>query len=67
MEAGKKAIEYIKQLTMEIDAPQRLSDIGLEKDEIPHMSVIALHDACMITNPRDVTVEDIEEIFRRAW
>ncbi|OXB93192.1 iron-containing alcohol dehydrogenase [Parageobacillus galactosidasius] len=67
MEAGKKAIEYVKQLSMEIDAPQRLSDIGLEKDEIPHMSVIAFHDACMITNPRDVTVEDIEEIFRRAW
>jgi alcohol dehydrogenase class IV len=67
MEAGKKAIEYVKQLSMEIDAPQRLSDIGLEKDEIPHMSLIALHDACMITNPRDVTVEDIEEIFRRAW
>ncbi|OAT71722.1 iron-containing alcohol dehydrogenase [Parageobacillus thermoglucosidasius] len=67
MEAGRKAIEYIKQLTMEIDAPQRLSDIGLEKDEIPHMSLIALDDACMITNPRDVTVEDIEEIFRRAW
>ncbi|PUF88146.1 MULTISPECIES: iron-containing alcohol dehydrogenase [unclassified Geobacillus] len=67
MEAGKKAIEYVKQLSMEIDAPQRLSDIGLEKGEIPHMSVIALHDACMITNPRDVTVEDIEEIFRRAW
>jgi alcohol dehydrogenase class IV len=31
------------------------------------MSLIALHDACMITNPRDVTVEDIEEIFRKAW
>lgn len=67
MEAGRKAIECIKQLTMEIDAPQRLSDIGLEKDEIPHMSLVALNDACMITNPRDVTAEDIEEIFRRAW
>ncbi|EID42699.1 iron-containing alcohol dehydrogenase [Parageobacillus thermoglucosidasius] len=67
MEAGRKAIECIKQLTMEIDAPQRLSDIGLEKDEIPHMSLVALDDACMITNPRDVTAEDIEEIFRRAW
>lgn len=67
MEAGRKAIECIKQLTMEIDAPQRLSDIGLEKDEIPHMSLVALDDACMITNPRDATAEDIEEIFRRAW
>jgi alcohol dehydrogenase class IV len=67
MEAGKKAIEYVKNLTVDIGAPQRLSDIGLEKEEIRKMSLIALHDACMITNPRDVTVEDIEEIFRKAW
>jgi alcohol dehydrogenase class IV len=67
MEAGKKAIEYVKDLTADIGAPQRLSDIGFEKAEIPKMSLIALHDACMITNPRDVTVEDIEEIFRKAW
>jgi alcohol dehydrogenase class IV len=67
MEAGKKAIEYVKNLTLDIGAPQRLSDIGLEKEEIRKMSLIALHDACMITNPRDVTVEDIEEIFRKAW
>jgi alcohol dehydrogenase class IV len=67
MEAGKKAIEYVKDLTVDIGAPQRLSDIGFEKAEIPKMSLIALHDACMITNPRDVTVEDIEEIFRKAW
>ncbi|MBB5324015.1 1,3-propanediol dehydrogenase [Anoxybacillus tepidamans] len=67
MEAGKKAIEYVKQLTIEIGAPQRLSDIGVEKEEIRKMSLVALHDACMITNPRDITVEDIEEIFRKAW
>ena len=67
MEAGKKAIEYVKQLTADIGAPQRLSDIGVEKEEIRKMSLVALHDACMITNPRDITVEDIEEIFRKAW
>ncbi|WP_044749335.1 iron-containing alcohol dehydrogenase [Bacillus alveayuensis] len=67
IEAGKKAIEYVKNLTLDIGAPQRLSDIGLEKEEIRKMSLAALHDACMITNPRDVTLEDIEEIFRKAW
>ncbi|MBS2771358.1 alcohol dehydrogenase [Anoxybacillus sp. UARK-01] len=66
MEAGRRAIEYVKQLTVDIGAPQRLSSIGVE-EEMKKMSLMALHDACMITNPRDVTAEDIEEIFRRAW
>lgn len=67
MEAGRRAIEYVKQLTVDIGAPQRLSSIGVEEEEMKKMSLMALHDACMITNPRDVTAEDIEEIFRRAW
>ncbi|ANB58886.1 iron-containing alcohol dehydrogenase family protein [Anoxybacillus sp. B7M1] len=67
MEAGRRAIEYVKQLTADIGAPQRLSSIGVEEEEMKKMSLMALHDACMITNPRDVTAEDIEEIFRRAW
>lgn len=67
MEAGKKAIDYVKQLAADIGAPQRLADIGVERDELQKMSVVAFHDACMITNPRDVTVEDIEELFRKAW
>ncbi|MCZ0754044.1 iron-containing alcohol dehydrogenase [Anoxybacillus sp. J5B_2022] len=67
MAAGKKAIDYVKQLAIDIGAPQRLADIGVEQDELRQMSVVAFHDACMITNPRDVTVEDIEELFRKAW
>lgn len=67
MEAGNKAIEHVKQLTMDIGTPQRLADIGVEKDQLKRMSVSAFHDACMITNPRDVTIEDIEELFRKAW
>ncbi|QAV25633.1 alcohol dehydrogenase [Neobacillus thermocopriae] len=67
MEAGNKAIEHVKQLTMDIGTPQRLADIGVEKDQLKKMSVSAFHDACMITNPRDVTIEDIEELFRKAW
>ncbi|MFC0296624.1 iron-containing alcohol dehydrogenase [Geobacillus jurassicus] len=67
MEAGRKAIEYVKQLAEDIGVPQRLSDIGVKQEEIRKMSLVAFHDACMITNPRDITVEEIEGIFRKAW
>ena len=67
MEAGKKAIDYVKELAIDIGAPQKLSEMGIEKEAIQEMSQIALNDACMITNPRDITIEDIEELFRKAW
>ncbi|PJW15249.1 alcohol dehydrogenase [Geobacillus sp. Manikaran-105] len=67
MEAGRKAIEYVKRLAEDIGVPQRLSDIGVKQEEIRKMSLVAFHDACMITNPRDITVEEIEGIFRKAW
>jgi 1,3-propanediol dehydrogenase len=67
MEAGKKAIDYVKELAIDIGAPQKLSEMGIEKETIQEMSQIALNDACMITNPRDITIEDIEELFRKAW
>ncbi|NSL53127.1 iron-containing alcohol dehydrogenase [Calidifontibacillus erzurumensis] len=65
-EAGRKAIEKVRVLSSEIGAPKRLSDMGLKEDDIHAMSKIALEDACMITNPRDVTLEDIEQLFRLA-
>ncbi|WP_339193268.1 iron-containing alcohol dehydrogenase [Aeribacillus sp. FSL W8-0870] len=67
MEAAKKAIDLVKELIQDVGAPQRLSEIHVKKEEIPQMSLTALNDACMITNPRDVTVEIIEELFRKAW
>jgi len=67
IEAGKKAIEFVKQLIDDVGAPTKLSEIDVKQEEIPEMSFTALHDACMITNPRDVTVEIIEELFRKAW
>ncbi|WP_082235456.1 iron-containing alcohol dehydrogenase [Halobacillus massiliensis] len=66
MEAGRKSISHVKQLAQDIGTPKRFSEMGLEEAAIPIMSKVALEDACMITNPRDVTVQDIDELFRRA-
>lgn len=65
-EAGRKAIEQIRLLSLEIGAPKRLSEMGLKEEAIQEMSKIALEDACMITNPRDVVLQDIEHLFRQA-
>lgn len=66
MEAGKKAIRQVVELSKDIEAPQRLSEMGLTEIDIETMSQIALVDACMITNPRDMTLTDVKKLFTLA-
>lgn len=65
-EAGKKAIKHVQDLSLDIGAPQSLVEMGLEQHAIKELSVLALHDACMITNPRDISEEDVERLFQKA-
>lgn len=65
-EAGRKAIDYVKELSLDIGAPQRLSEMGFEEEMIEEISELALNDACMITNPRDITAADVEALLRKA-
>ncbi len=66
IEAGRKGIHYVRQLSLDIGVPQRLSEMGNVEPYISEMSKIALEDACMITNPRDITLNDVEALFKLA-
>lgn len=66
LHSGKKAIEYVKQLSLDIGAPQRLSEMGLNESDASIISKVAIEDACMITNPRDITATDVERLFKLA-
>lgn len=66
MHAGDIAVNYVRQLSKDINAPQRLSQFGLTEDDASKISQHALGDACMITNPRDISLTDVEKIFKSA-
>lgn len=63
---GKVAVSYVKELAYEIGAPQRLSELGLTEQDAKKISADAIDDACMITNPRDITITDVEHLFSQA-
>ena len=63
IEAANKAIEGIEKLLVEIDAPHKLSDMGVGSDKIELMSIDAYNDFCSGTNPRKATVEDFKAIY----
>ncbi|KAA0965689.1 iron-containing alcohol dehydrogenase [Sporosarcina sp. ANT_H38] len=64
--AGKKAISHVRNLAVDIGAPLTLSEMGFEESAIPEISQIALLDACMITNPRDISAEEVAFLLRQA-
>lgn len=65
-DAAKKAIHMVQELSRDVGIPQGLSALGLPKEVIPELSKNAINDACFITNPRDVDVDGIMNIFYQA-
>src|SRR5690606_25595848 len=66
LNAGELVVQYVEKLSQDIGAPQRLSDFGLTEKDADIISRYAIEDACMITNPRDLTKEDVKTLFIRA-
>ena len=62
-EYGKAAVEAVRQLSRDVGIPTSLAGIVKEED-IPELARSAYEDACRPGNPRDVTVEDIEDIYK---
>ncbi|RYD01945.1 hypothetical protein N752_27880 [Desulforamulus aquiferis] len=63
---AEKGIEAVRKLFRDIGIPERLSQVGMKEDYIKMLSVNAVKDACLVTNPRDTTADDIEELYRKA-
>ena len=64
--AAERSIAAVSQLIADIGLAKGLGDIGLREEFIPLLSRNAMRDACLVTNPRNATIEEIENIFRKA-
>ena len=67
IEAGRKAIDGIKQLCLDIGIPGKLRDIGVTEDRIPEMARLAFEGNYNRWNPRYTTYEDFLALFERAY
>ena len=62
-EARKAAVDAVRQLSIDVGIPQTL--VGTVKEEdIPELAKSAYEDACRPGNPREVSVEEIEALYR---
>nr|WP_294700033.1 iron-containing alcohol dehydrogenase [uncultured Anaerostipes sp.] len=67
MEAARKAIAAIRQLSSQVRIPQNLRSLGVKEEDFEIMAENAMKDVCQVTNPRKATKEQIVEIFRAAF
>jgi alcohol dehydrogenase class IV len=61
-----RAIDGLEDLRREIGAPHALRDYGFAEDAIPEAAE-AILPAVPPSNPRPVTVADLERLLRAAW
>ncbi len=63
-EYRKAAVEAVKKLSSDVGIPAVLRDIVKEED-IPFLAESAYADACRPGNPRDTSVEEIIELYKK--
>lgn len=64
--AAEMLAEHVQELAGTVGAPARLGQLGVSTDDVDRLSQTALRDACLATNPRPATQEDIAGIFRKS-
>jgi len=65
-EAGNAAIKFVKELSIDIGIPKQLREVGMTEEIIDSLSQTALEDACMITNPRDMDLEQVKNLLKKV-
>ena len=67
MEAAMLAPEAVRNLAIDIDAPRNLETVGAERESIPKMAEDGMKSGHLAVNPRQVSIEDVVEIFEAAF
>lgn len=61
------AIEAVRKLSVSIDIPQKLCEIGVREEDLHMLAIDAFNDVCTGGNPRPTSVEDIEALYHKAY
>ena len=64
--AAERALEAIKQLSVDVGIPAGLRELGVKEKDFQLMAENAMKDACSFTNPRVAKLQDIIQIYTDA-
>lgn len=66
-EEAARAVTAVRQLMIDIDLPLRLRDVGVTEEMIPALADNAIIDLNWTTNPRAITRDQMEMLYRETF
>ena len=60
-------VDVVRSLQEDVGMNIPLSRMGVERDSLSRLAENAMADACMVTNPRVPTAEEIEQLYERVF
>ena len=66
-EAVRIVVRAIRELETRLEIKQHMSEVGAKLEDIDTLAEKALADPCTGGNPREVTKEDLVELFKKAY
>ena len=66
-EGIKAAIDAVRALSLSINIPQKLHEIGVREEDLHQLAIDAFNDVCTGGNPRPTSVEEIEALYHKAF
>jgi len=60
-------VHSLRALRESLGVTDRLSDLGVTTKDIPELARKAIRDPCLATNPKKLSVGDIERIYEKAF
>lgn len=66
-QAAQAAVDAVRALALRVGIPQQLSALGVREEDLPQLAASALADVCTPGNPRDTTVAEILELYKKAF
>ncbi len=65
---AEKGIQVVRDLIRDCGLPSRISEIGIPENAIPRMAAASLKvQRLLVNNPREVTLQDAINIYRKAY
>jgi alcohol dehydrogenase len=62
----EELIHALRTLRESLGVTDRLADLGVTKKDLPELAKKAMHDPCLATNPKKMTVGNIEKVYEKA-
>jgi lactaldehyde reductase len=66
-EAGQAAVDAVKALAVKVGIPEKLRDLNVTEESLEALANSAFNDVCTPGNPREVTLADALELYKKAF